>query len=172
MLARAGEYQSAIAFLEPLVDPAAPDNTYFSPAPELYGLHALAWAYLHAGADDKAARLLESAARWCDQKRTAGPLRDGLMLHRCAETLLLQGNVDRALAEFDRAVAAGWRDFYVRQKDPYWVMVQDRPAYRALIDKVQADIARQRTEVARVDSGDAFAETLTAARAERMRTSK
>jgi TolB-like protein/tetratricopeptide (TPR) repeat protein len=172
MLARAGEYESAIAFLEPLVDAAAPDNTYFGPAPELYGLHALAWAYLHTGADEKAARLLESSARWCDQKRTAGPLRDGLLLHRCAETSLLQGNVDRALAEFDRAVAAGWRDFYARQEDPYWAAIQDRPAYRALIEKVKADIARQRTEVARVDSGDAFAETLTAVRTERIRPSK
>ena len=164
LLARAGEYSAAITFLEPLVDPGSPAGAY---ADEFWfnGLHALAWAYGHAGADDKAARLLESAARLCDDERAAGRLRDGLELHKCAETELLRGNTDRALAEFERAVAAGWRDHYHRQNDPYWAAVQDRPVYRLLIEKVKADIDRQRAEVQRIDARENFAAKVDAARA-------
>jgi hypothetical protein len=168
LLARAGEYGAAIAFLEPLVDPGSPAETYTD---EFWrnGLHALAWAYRHTGADDKAARLLESATRWCDDERSAGRLRGGLALHRCAETELLLRHSDRALAEFERAVAAGWRDYYHRQNDPYWAAVQDRPVYRALIEKVKADIDRQRAEVQRIDAREDFAAKVDAARAARAR---
>jgi TolB-like protein/Tfp pilus assembly protein PilF len=163
LLARAGEYGAAITFLEPLVDPGSPAETYTD---EFWrnGLHALAWAYQHTGADDKAARLLASAARLCDDERAAGRLRDGLELHRCAETQLLRGNTDRALAELERAVAAGWRDHYHRQNDPYWAAVQDRPAYRVLIEKVKVDIDRQRAEVQRIDAREDFAAKVDAAR--------
>ena len=101
----------------------------------------------------------------CDDERAAGRLRDGLKLHKCAETELLRGNTDRALAEFERAVAAGWRDYYHRQNDPYWAAVQDRPAYRVLIEKVKADIDRQRAEVQRIDAREDFAAKVDAARA-------
>jgi TolB-like protein len=162
LLARAGEHDAAIAFLEPLVDPAVPDGTYFTGAPDLYGLHALAWSYLRTSSDQKAARLLNSAARWCDDERAAGRLRNGLALHRCAETELLLGNTERALVEFERAVTAGWRELYIRQRDPYWAVVEDRPAYRALIEKVKADVDRQRAEVARIDGREDFAAKLDA----------
>lgn len=167
VLARAGEYDAAIAYLEPLVDPDQPDGTFFEAS--LYGPHALAWAYLRTGADDKAARLLEGATRWCDVERAAGRLRDGLTLHRCAETELLRGNTQRALTEFEQAVAAGWRDYYLRQYDPYWAVVQDRPAYRVLIEKVKADVDRQRAEVQRIDAREDFAAKLDAVRAARAR---
>jgi TolB-like protein len=166
LLARAGEYAAAVALLEPLVDPGSPAEAY---ADEFWfnGLHALAWAYRHTGAADKAARLLESAARQCDDDRAAGRLRGGQALHRCAETDLLLGHTDRALAGFERAVAAGWRDYYHRQNDPYWAAVQNRPVYRALIEKVKADIDRQRAEVARSDAREDFAAKLDAAIASR-----
>jgi len=164
LLARAGEFGAAIAFLEPRVDPGSPAGTYTD---DFWrnGLHALAWAYRHTGADDKAARLLASAARLCDDERAAGRLRDGLKLHKCAETELLLRHTDRALAEFERAVAIGWRDYNHRQNDPYWAAVQDRPAYRVLIEKVKADIDRQRAEVQRIDAREDFAAKVDAARA-------
>jgi len=168
LLARAGEHAAAIAFLKPLVDPASPAETYTA---DFWrnGLHALAWAYRKTGADEKAAPLLESAAQWCDDERAASRLRGGLALHRCAETELLRGNTDGALAEFEQAVAAGWRDYYHRQNDPYWLAVQDRPAYRMLIEKVKADIDRQRAEVQRIDAREDFAAKFDAARAARAR---
>jgi TolB-like protein len=168
LLARAGESAAAIALLEPRVDPRSPAETY----PDEFwfnGLHALAWAYRHTGAEDKAARLLESAARQCEDDRAAGRLRGGQALHRCAETELLLGHTDRALTGFERAVAAGWRDYYHRQNDPYWATVQDRPVYRALIEKVKADIDRQRAEVARIDARENFAAKLDAAISSRAR---
>jgi hypothetical protein len=43
--------------------------------------------------------------------------------------------------------------------------VQDRPAYRVLIEKVKADIDRQRAEVQRIDAREDFAAKVDAARA-------
>jgi hypothetical protein len=132
LLARAGEYGAAITFLEPLVDAGSPAETH---ADDFWfnGLHALAWAYRHAGADEKAARLLASAARLCDDERAAARLRDGLELHRCAETELLRGGGPRA-----RRVRTGGRRRLARllpSERPAGGGA-DRPAYRVLIEKV------------------------------------
>jgi len=154
LLARSGEYAAAIRTLEPLVDPSQPEATYEIAASSLYPLHALAWSYQHAGLADKAAVLLEGAARTCE--RASVRSRNAFDLHRCAETELLRGNKDRAIDGFAQAVAAGWRDYYVRQNDPYWSAVANDPRYRQQVDIVKADIARQRAEVERIDARDDF----------------
>jgi TolB-like protein len=166
-LAKAGEYAAAIAFLEPLVDADKPDGSYFAGAPGAYGLHALAWAYRHTGQEAKATQLLESAARRCEELRSAGRLQDSLVIHRCAETELLRGNRERALAGIEQAVAAGWRDYYMRIADPYWTAVQDEPRFRRLMEQVRADIARQRAVVEKDRPVEKVIAQLDAAAAER-----
>jgi tetratricopeptide (TPR) repeat protein len=166
-LAKAGEYAAAIGFLEPLVDADRPDQSFFAGAPGAYGLHALAWAYRHTGQEAKATQLLESAARQCEELRSAGRLQDSLVIHRCAETELLRGNRERALAGLEEAVAAGWRDYYMRIADPYWAAVEDDPRFRRLMDQVRADIARQRAVVERDRPVEKVIARLDAAAAER-----
>jgi hypothetical protein len=156
LLARAGEYDAAIEILEPVVDPDALEPLEAFTQPHLYPQHALAWAYLHTGATSKAARLLDSEARRCDQRRAAGLLNEGLSLHHCAETELLRGHADRALAGLAEAVDAGWREYYLRQNDPYWSQLEKNPQYRELMSTVKADIDRQRAEVARRDKQENF----------------
>ena len=155
-LARGGDYAGAIELLAPTIDPESPGSSFLGFPSFLHGAHALAWAYPHIGAEDKAARLLATEARECTETLAEAHGRDSYDLHRCAETELLLGNVERALEGFEKAVAAGWREYYLRQNDPYWASVADHPRYRAAMAKAKADVDRQRAEVQRIDASEDF----------------
>jgi len=161
-LARGGDYAAAIEALEPVVDVEFPGRTVISGS-FINGAHALAFSYMHTGADAKANRLLAAEARECSRQRADGRLRDSFDLHRCAETELLLGDVEQALAGLKKAVEAGWRDYYLHERDPLWTSVASDPRYRALTLKVKADVDRQRAEVSRIDARERFMEKLDAA---------
>lgn len=170
LLARAGEYTVAIAQLEPVIDPAKPSG--FVIYPQLDGTHALAWSYLGTGATEKATKLLSSLLRQCHSKAADPVWRNSASLHSCADTALLSGETDVALDWLERAVAAGWRNYYLRQNDPYWSVLEDDPRYRAQMEIVRKDIDRQRAEVARIDAAEDFIAKVDAAMAARESTKR
>ena len=161
-LARDGDYTAAIEALEPVVDVEFPGRSVL-PNSFIHGAHALAFSYMHTGADAKAERLLATEARECSGLRADGRLRDSFDLHRCAQTELLLGNVEQALAGLEKAIEAGWREYYLHERDPLWASVASDPRYRALMAKVKADVDRQRAEVRRIDASERFIEKLDAA---------
>jgi tetratricopeptide (TPR) repeat protein len=161
--ARGGDYAAAIEAVEPVIDVDSPYQG--GPSLVLFGspAHALAWAYLNTGAEAKAARLLAAASRECRTAQAEGRFRDSEHLHRCAEVELLRGNIESALDGLELAIEAGWRGYYLRERDPYWASAASHPRYRALMTKVKADVDRQRAEVQRVDPAEAFLAKLDAA---------
>ena len=161
-LARDGDYAAAIEALEPVVDAEFPDRAAI-PGSFIHGAHALAWSYLHTGADAKAERLLATEARECSALRADGRLRNSFDLHRCAQTELLRDNVEQALAGLEKAIEAGWSEYYLHERDPLWASVASDPRYRALMAKVKTDVDRQRAEVRRIDASERFIEKLDAA---------
>ena len=169
LLARSGHHAAAIKVLEPLAaitPPSEPLN--FDELPDLDGWHALAWSYLQTGEKAKADRILSEQLDQCrskldDRQHPA----NSIVLHYCAETALLAGDAERALRLLERAIEAGWRDYYVRRNDPYWAALDKDPRYRALMTTVKADIDRQRAEVERIDATDGFNAKLDAALAAR-----
>jgi tetratricopeptide (TPR) repeat protein len=168
LLARAGRHAEAIAVLEPVVGPEA-DPGAGGWIAALDGQHALAWAYLKSGAGAKAETLLSAIWRRCQAERNEGVSHDSGFLHYCAETALLQGDRDRALELLEQAVTAGWREYYIRQHDPYWAALENDPRYRALMAKVKADVDRQAVEIARLDAAEDLVAKVDAAVAERRR---
>jgi hypothetical protein len=94
---------------------------------------------------------------------------DSDVLHYCAETALLRGERGPALELLEQAVSAGWREYYIRQHDPYWAALENDPRYRALMARVKADVDRQRIEIARLDAADDLVAKVDAAVAERRR---
>lgn len=114
--------------------------------------------------------LLSSLWRQCQLEAADAPARNSAILHYCAETALLSGDVDVALAWLERAVAAGWRDYYLRLNDPYWAAVEDDPRFRAQMTIVRKDIDRQRAEIARIDASEDFVAKVDAAMAARAST--
>jgi len=169
LLARAGEYAAAIGQLEPLVDQVASQSEL---DPQLDPQHALAWSYLRTGATAKATALLSIQWQQCQLGAADAVPRGSAFLHYCAETALLSGDVDEALAWLERAVAAGWRDYYPRQNDPYWAAVEDDPRFRAQMEIVRKDIDRQRAEVERIDATEDFVAKVDAAMAARELTTR
>jgi tetratricopeptide (TPR) repeat protein len=161
--ARGGDYAAAIVALEPVVDIDSPyssevPNSSYSPA-----AHWLAWSYLRTDAGAKAPELLAAASRECSRELAEGRLRDSWNLHRCAEVELLRGDVEGALSGLTQAIEAGWREYYVKGRDPFWASVANNPRYRALMANVKADVDRQRAEVQRADAGEDFFAKLDAA---------
>jgi len=131
------------------------------------GMHALAWSYLHTGASEKAAPLLAQVARQCLEQEATGRLRRSDWLHYCAENALLIGDQARALNRFERAVAAGWRDIYLREHDPYWASLRDDPRFRELMEEVRTDVRRQRVEIEALGPEEVFIAELDAVMAAR-----
>ena len=155
LLARAGEHAAAIEVLEPLIAPDTPPVLLDGFGPQYDGKHALAWAYLRSGADAKAEALLSAEKSEC-QALLAPAHATGDVVHLCAESALLRGDRNQALTLFDRAVGAGWRDYYMREHDVYWAPLEKDPRYRALMAKVKADVDRQAVEIARIDASENF----------------
>jgi hypothetical protein len=62
---------------------------------------------------------------------------------------LLRGNTEAALAGLEQAIEAGWREYYVREHDPVWARLATEPRYRASMERVKADVDRQRAEFER-----------------------
>jgi TolB-like protein len=163
LLARAGEYGAAIEMLEPQINADSPaDSPTLPGAPEYFVPHALAWSYLNSGEDEMAADLLSRLEQRCNDA-TGSIARPSDDLHSCAETALLRGDLDTALRRFEKAVAAGWREYYLRVNDPYWAPLRDHPRYRALMAQVKADVDRQVAEIARLEAEEDFVAKLDAA---------
>jgi tetratricopeptide (TPR) repeat protein len=165
LLARAGRHADAVATLERVARPEA-DPLPDSWMPELDGRHALAWAYLNSGAGAKAETRLSATWRHCEAALKKDVSRNTELLHYCAETALLRGDRDQALALLEQAVNAGWREYSIRQQDPYWAALAKDPRYRALMARVKADVERQAAEIARLDAADDLIAKVDAAVAE------
>ena len=174
LLARSGHYAAAIEVLEPLATgEPTPELAAVGLEPWVNGWHALAWSYLRTGADAKANRILAALAREC--RAEVADDRNGAhsdVLHYCAQNALLMGDTTQALALFERAIEAGWRDYYRRRNDPYWGALADDPRYLTLMARVKADVDRQRAEVERIDATDDFEARLDAAEAARRGSDK
>jgi TolB-like protein/Tfp pilus assembly protein PilF len=169
LLSRGGEYETAVTLLEPVVNPDDPgDDDWSPPVSAIFGLNALAWAYQHTGATDKATWLLVGYLQKCAQAEKSGKYRSGRTLEHCAEAHLLLGHDDQALAWLEKAVNAGWREYYLRLHDPYWARLKDNPRYRKLMATVKADVDRQHAEALAQDRKDNFAARLETVRKARL----
>jgi hypothetical protein len=78
------------------------------------------------------------------------------------------GHDDEALAGLEKAIAAGWREYYLRLHDPYWARLKDHPKDRQRMAKMKADVDRQHAEAAAKDREDHLATRLEAVRKERL----
>jgi tetratricopeptide (TPR) repeat protein len=162
--ALAGEYEGAIATLESLISPVTGNFSLNMALPEGNTPHALAWTWMQAGAQDRAGALLRPADEHFRRSQAEGRLRhfsEGLAYF--ARNTLLLGDVELALELLDQAVEAGWREYYVKIRDPRWALVDDEPRFKSIMARVKADIDQQRARMEQVDAEDNFTARLNAA---------
>jgi len=138
----------------------------------MYGPHALAIAYRGVGETARAAAVLSTIDSHCRTLQAQGRLRISALIYTCAENSLLRGEVEEALDRVERAIEAGWRDYYLREHDPVWAPLRDDPRYRRLMARVKADVDRQRAEIERIDASADFVAKLDRVMAERAASSE
>jgi hypothetical protein len=130
-------------------------------------LHALAWSYMEEGAAEKGRSVLHSLDRELHDLRRRGVLHRSEDLYFFARNSLLLGEEDLALERLEKAIAAGWRNYYFHLADPRWAALRDDPRHQALLAEVKADLDRQRAEVERIDAEEDFPAKLDRVRSSR-----
>ena len=158
--ALAGDFSAAVETLVPLRDAgeisAARDRGD--------ALQALAWAYMGTGMAERAAPLLAELEDEFEKLGQRGTLffqiRD--VQHGYALNAALLGDHDRALDRLEATIESGWRSYYPDHHDPRWGGLHDHPRFQALMEKVKADVDRQRAELESTDSHQAFVARLDA----------
>ena len=158
--ALAGDFGGAIATLESLIGPPRPFAYNEFHWAEKSALHSLAWSYQQTGIAEKGRSMLESLERQLGDIHRRGRLHESSDLYFYARNALLKGDHDLALERLERAVEAGWREYYIHHHDPRWALLTDHPRYQALMAEVKADVDRQRAVVEQIDAEEDFAAKL------------
>jgi TolB-like protein/Flp pilus assembly protein TadD len=163
--ALAGDHVGAVATLAPVLPETI--NTRRLDDEVIDGYHALAWSYLQLGEPDKAQALLSQFDEFFRDAEEKQLSQRNPNLYLFAQNTLLVGNVDLALDRFEKAIDAGWREFYTKRHDPRWAALKNDPRYEALMAKVRGDVDRQRAEVEQMDAAEDFPALLDSVQASR-----
>jgi hypothetical protein len=158
LLALAGDHAGAREMLAPLENSAVELGAIdLEGQDEMPLRQTLAWSYIAAGQRDKADKLLRELDVMLTDIDSAGRLHMSDQLHGYALNAVLMGNPELALERLQRAVEAGWLEYYVTHGDPRWGSLADNPTYQALMAEVKADVDRQRAEIERIEVEEDFA---------------
>jgi serine/threonine-protein kinase len=109
----------------------------------------IVWLMLRGGETGRADRLLADAVEIVgDPKQRSMRPPEWAQVMVEIEALALQGREAEALAAMRRAVDGGWRlDWWQVEADPTLDSISDDPAFRAMLEEVKADLARQLARV-------------------------
>jgi TolB-like protein/Tfp pilus assembly protein PilF len=118
--------------------------------------HALAWACKNDESWPEIHRNLESLETVFEEYVEDGAAARSIELYLMARNAALLNRPELALTRLRLAIDAGWREFYIRQKDPRWNSLRDHPDFQAMMAEVKADVDRQRAEIDRLDAEEDF----------------
>ena len=148
--AMTGDYRAAIQTLAPQLNVDGPSENEV----DTDARHALAWAYLHTGATDRAHGILSELERGYRQRQAQGWLHLSGDLAMFAQNAVLAGDKELALERMRQAVDAGWRDYYSVSNDPRWQSLSKNPRFQELMARVKADIDSQRARLEQIEAKD------------------
>ena len=146
ILAMAGERPSGAAVSAVDTEQAG----YIAPTTDLYGIVSgrfrtldVASLFVAAGAQDRAAPLLDQAERTLNDYEQRGVTAPAFSFHR-ARLLALRGDTARALTSLQSAVDRGWRRAWWMRRDPAFERLRDESAFKAILQKIDAQRGAQR----------------------------
>ena len=146
ILAMAGERPSGAAVSAVDSEQAG----YIAPTTDLYGIVSgrfrtldVASLFVAAGAQDRAAPLLDQAERTLNDYEQRGVTAPAFSFHR-ARVLALRGDTARALTSLQSAVDRGWRRAWWVRRDPALERLRGESAFSAILQKMDAQLAVQR----------------------------
>ena len=157
----AGNFSSAVERLAGLRD----TPQMYPQGEGLDALQALAWAYLKTGQGERAGPLLAEIEDEFEKLERKGTLLFTMREtpHGYALNAALRGDDEQALDRLEAIIEAGWRAYYLHQADPRWGALRDDPRFQALMQRVKADVDRQRAELESTESHQTFVTRLGAA---------
>lgn len=117
-------------------------------------VHALAYAYRATGQRDLADEALQDAAEYFVELAERDQHSGGGTLALMALNRAMRGDYDGGARTLSDAVDAGWRDYYYVLHDPRWQLLLEREDVQALMERVRADLERQRTLIEADDDED------------------
>ena len=139
------DYRGAVDHFE-----AINDADPFAGLEEIHGIevadviNAAGFAYINVGDEEKARTVLSyRPKRLAHFKPWLSPMFLGPMALNAA----LLGDTDLAYERLSLAVDKGWADYYEAINDPRWGDVLSQPRFVTLLQRVQEDIAAQRSQV-------------------------
>lgn len=119
-------------------------------------LHALVYAYRATGQLQKANEVLGKAADYFAERAERNSHRGSDTLALMALNRSMRGDFDGAARTLSDAVDAGWRDYYYVLEDPRWRLLLERADVQPLMQRVKADLDRQRELVRKDDEDDSL----------------
>ncbi len=152
-LALAGDCENSNTRLEPVMRSDSVNAFTQALVPKETAINAWqiqAWCYARVGQKEKAARMLAELETEFSKLDTSDSRMSGMYLYYYSRNALLMGNGDLSMDRLERAIAAGWREYYFDRHDPLWDPVRDDPRYLKLMSEVKADIDAQRVEAERM----------------------
>lgn len=117
----------------------------------------LAYVFQRSGDEDRADQLLEAALTFVKRNPRLGITGQGI---HDVQILSLQGEPDAAIEALREAVDEGFRgpspfDSWTLETDPYLESIRGDPAFREIVDSIDADVERMRKRVEdAIASGD------------------
>jgi TolB-like protein/Tfp pilus assembly protein PilF len=138
-----GDAPTALARLQRLDLDAAASGGFGGPGDRITARNAWAMALQGTGRPDDARRVLEQTLQIASDARTAG-WRIGAIGFPLAETYVLLGEHDRALATIDEAMRAGVVQKWYLDVLPAFGALRGDPAFEDAIAKLDAKLAAQR----------------------------
>ena len=140
-----GGSRKAIELLEPVME-RKPDPRLIDSQNDLSleFRQLLAHAYQSVGRSADAEDQLNAIDQALQSAHDQGFARNPGSLARWAVNDAMRGRTAEGLVRLQQAHDAGWRDVAMIRHDPRWVRFADEPVYRALIQRIDAEIAAMR----------------------------
>jgi TolB-like protein/tetratricopeptide (TPR) repeat protein len=140
-----GESTKAIALLEPVME-SKPDPRLIDAQNDLSleFRQLLAHAYQSSGRSADAEDQLHAIDLALQSAHDQGFGRNPGTLARWAVNDAMRGRTAEGFVRLQQAYDAGWRDVSMIRHDPRWARFASEPAYRALIQRIDAEIAALR----------------------------
>jgi len=163
-LSLAGDFEQAIETLAEEL-PHKVDRSFMGGFYGVDAYQALAWAYARSGLPEESLPQLAIVEEWFAEQSASIVMMQSPDLFAAARNAVLMGDHDLTLERLEKAVKAGWRDYFIERHDPRWAPLADDPRYQTLMAEVKADVGRQRAEIERIDAEENFPALLEEARA-------
>ncbi len=143
-----GDSEKAIELLEPVME-RKPDPRLIDSQNDLSleFRQVLAYAYQSVGRDADAEDQLNVIDQALQSTHDQGFARSPGALARWAVNDAMRGRIPEGLVRLQQAYDVGWRDVSMIRHDPRWARFANEPAYRALIERIDAEVEALRPRV-------------------------